>query len=55
MLVPVGTLYRSGDCAKSAAAGDDVVLSLVRNRMVMISKTDGIVVDNPMKKMRGVS
>lgn len=39
----------------AAVAGDLLVLSLVRNRMVMMSQIDGIVVNNAMKKMRGVS
>lgn len=55
-LALVGLLNRAGDgAAAAAAAADDVLLSLVRNRMVMISQIDGIVVNIAMKKMRGVS
>lgn len=46
-------MYRlgDGDAGTAAAADDDdVVLSLVRNRMVMIKMMDGAVVDIAMKK-----
>lgn len=52
----VGLLDRTDDTAAAAAAADDVLLlSLARKRMVTISQIDGIVVNNAMKKMRGVS
>lgn len=55
-LVEVGLLDRTDDTAAAAAAADDVLLlSLARKRMVTISQIDGIVVNNAMKKMRGVS
>ena len=55
-LVEVGLLDRTDDTAAAADAADDVLLlSLARKRLVTISQIDGIVVNNAMKKMRGVS
>ena len=44
-----------GPEATAAVDEDDVLLSRVRNRIDMMSQIDGIVVNNAMKNISGVS